>query len=111
MFFTVNGKTLKHFSSVISVSICLFIHFWSFPKFLWPHLRKKQYILQEGDVSRYENFIVKGVTRTYEVDDKGQEHVVQFGMEDWWVGDLYSFLSETPSTYNIDCLEDVRTCA
>ncbi len=70
--------------------------------------RKKQYILQEGDVTRFETFITKGLTRTYEVDEKGQEHVVQFGLEGWWVGDLYSFLSETPSKYNIDCLEDTE---
>jgi CRP-like cAMP-binding protein len=70
--------------------------------------RKRQYILQEGEVARYETFIVKGITRTYEVDDKGQEHIVQFGLEDWWVGDLYSFLTESPSSYNIDCLEDTQ---
>ena len=76
--------------------------------FTFRKFRKRQYILQEGDVTRYETFILKGVTRTYEVDDKGQEHVVQFGLEDWWVGDLYSFLTETPTTYNIDCLEDTE---
>lgn len=69
-------------------------------------LRRRQYILQEGNVARFETFIVTGATRTYEVDEKDQEHVVQFGLEDWWVGDLYSFLTETPSKYNIDCLED-----
>lgn len=71
--------------------------------------RKRQYILQEGDVTRHETFIVKGITRTYEVDEKGQEHIVQFGPEDWWVGDLYSFLTQAPSRYNIDCLEDTDT--
>jgi CRP-like cAMP-binding protein len=70
--------------------------------------RKRQYIMQEGDVTRYETYILSGLTRTYEVDDKGQEHVVQFGLEDWWVGDLYSFLTETPTTYNVDCLEDTE---
>jgi len=70
--------------------------------------RKHQYILQEGDLTRYETFIVKGLTRTYEVDEKGQEHIVHFGLEDWWVGDLYSFLAETPTAYNIDCLEDTE---
>lgn len=68
--------------------------------------RKRQFILQEGDVSRYESFIVSGLTRTYEIDEKGQEHVLQFGMEDWWIGDMYSFFTETPSTCNIDCLEE-----
>ena len=42
----------------------------------------------------------------YEVDSKGQEHVLQFGPPGWWVGNLYSFLSDTPSEYLIDCLED-----
>jgi len=70
--------------------------------------RKHQYILQEGDITRHESFVAQGLTRTYEVDDKGQEHIVQFGPEDWWVGDMYSFLTETPTRYNIDCLEDTE---
>jgi CRP-like cAMP-binding protein len=76
--------------------------------FSFRNFRKRQYLLQEGEINRHETFIVKGVTRTYEVDEKGQEHIVQFGLEDWWVGDLYSFLTETPSKYNIDCLEDTQ---
>lgn len=71
--------------------------------------RKHQYVLQEGDVCRHETFIVSGLTRTYEVNDKGQEMVMQFGPTDWWVGDLYSFLTDTPSKVNIDCLEDSET--
>src|SRR6476469_8339886 len=70
--------------------------------------RKNQYILQEANIAVYETFVVKGLTRTYEVDDKGQEHVLFFGPEDWWVGDLYSFLSSTPSKYNVDCLEETE---
>lgn len=70
--------------------------------------RKHKYILQQGDIARYETFIVKGLTRTYEVDEKGHEHVLQFGLEDWWVGDLYSFLTNIPTFYNIDCLEDTE---
>ena len=68
--------------------------------------RKRQYILQEGDISRWETYVVAGLTRTYEVDDKGMEHVMQFGPEDWWVGDLYSFLTESATRFNVDCLED-----
>ncbi len=70
--------------------------------------RKHQYMLQDGEIARYETFIVRGVTRVYEVNEKGQEHILQFGLEDWWVGDLYSFLTETPTMYNIDCLEDTE---
>ena len=69
-------------------------------------LRKKQYLLQAGDVSRHECFVNKGCLRTYLVDEKGQEHIVQFGIEEWWTGDMYSFITGQPSLYHIDALED-----
>ena len=70
--------------------------------------RKNQYILQQGDIARYETLVVKGLTRTYEVNDDGHEHILFFGPEDWWVGDLYSFLSGQATVYNVDCLEDTE---
>ncbi|MBT1696277.1 Crp/Fnr family transcriptional regulator [Fulvivirgaceae bacterium PWU4] len=69
-------------------------------------LRKRQYLLQAGDVSKYENFVMRGLLRAYTVDDKGQEHVAMFAMEGWWISDLYSFLTDTPATLHIDALED-----
>jgi CRP-like cAMP-binding protein len=69
-------------------------------------LKKKQYVLQEGDIARHEYFVNKGCLRTYTIDEKGQEHVIQFAIEDWWIGDMYSFLTQTPAKYTIDALED-----
>ena len=71
-------------------------------------LRKRQYLLQAGDVSRHEYFVNSGCLRAYTVDDKGMEHIVQFAIEDWWINDMYSFLTQTPATYNIDVLEDAE---
>jgi CRP-like cAMP-binding protein len=69
-------------------------------------IRKKQYLLQEGDVCKYAAFVEKGFLRCYTVDDKGNEHILQFAFEGWWMADQYSFLTNTPSRYNIDALED-----
>lgn len=69
-------------------------------------LRKKQYLLQAGDISRHECFVNKGCLRTYLLDEKGQEHIVQFAFEDYWTGDMYSFITGQPSLYHIDALED-----
>lgn len=69
-------------------------------------LRKKQYLLQEGEVWKYNAFISKGCLRTYSVDDKGNEHVIGLGVECWWIGDRESLLTEMPSRYNIDAIED-----
>ena len=74
--------------------------------FLPKKLRKKQYLLQEGDVCKYTAFVEKGMLRTFTVDEKGNEPILQFSMEGWWVADLYSFFTGEPSPYNIEALED-----
>jgi len=74
--------------------------------FIPKKLRKKQYLLQEGDVCRYTAFVEKGKLRTFTVDEKGNEPILQFSMEGWWIADLYSFLTEEPSMYNIEALEE-----
>lgn len=69
-------------------------------------VRKKQFLLQEGDVSRYQVFVNKGLLRSYTIDEKGAEHILQFALEGWWTADLYSFFTEEPSHFNIEALED-----
>jgi CRP-like cAMP-binding protein len=69
-------------------------------------IRKGQYLLQEGQVSKYAAFIVKGAMRQYSVDDKGVEHIVGLLIENWWAVDRESDIMLTPSLYNIDAWED-----
>ncbi len=76
--------------------------------FRYRKYRKNQYLLQQGDMARYETYVLKGMLRTYLVDRKGLEHVMKFSPEDWWAGDLYSLHMEKPTSYNIDCLEDTE---
>ena len=71
-------------------------------------LRKKQYLLQEGNVCKYMSFVEKGLLRSYNVDDKGLEHMIQFAWEGWWIADTYSFLSGDSAAYNIDAIEDTE---
>lgn len=56
-------------------------------------LKRKEFLLRQGELCKTENFIVKGCTRTFSTDQNGFEHIVMFGIEDWWVGDLFSFLT------------------
>ncbi|MRG43526.1 cyclic nucleotide-binding domain-containing protein [Chitinophaga sp. SYP-B3965] len=67
--------------------------------------RKHQYLLQEGQVCKYEYFILKGCCRQFEVDAEGKENVLQFSIEGWWITDLDSMLTQQPSLFNIDVLE------
>jgi len=76
------------------------------PFFIRKRLRRKQYLLQEGDVCRYLSFVAKGLLRSYNVDEKGDEHMSIFGWEGWWISDFNSFLSVVPAMFYIDAIED-----
>lgn len=67
--------------------------------------KRKQFLLQEGDVCRQLSFIVKGLIKSYSVDEKGNDHINLFGWEGWWVSDFYSFLHSTPAQLNIEAIE------
>jgi CRP-like cAMP-binding protein len=65
--------------------------------FIPKKLRKRQYLLQDGDICKYTAFVEKGMLRTFTIDEKGNQPILQFSMEGWWVADLYSFLTNEPS--------------
>ncbi|MDM1295335.1 Crp/Fnr family transcriptional regulator [Sphingobacterium sp. N143] len=68
-------------------------------------VRKKQYLLEEGEISKHIAFITKGSMRQYYTDEKGIEHIVNLYIENWWVCDRESFAMGTPSIYSIDAWE------
>ena len=69
-------------------------------------IRKRQYIDQPGYISAYRNYVVKGAFRSYFIDNEGKEHTVQIAIEDWFVSDFYSYITQTPATLFVEALED-----
>jgi CRP-like cAMP-binding protein len=69
-------------------------------------MRKGEYLLQEGEQSKYLAFVISGCLRSYTIDAGGEEHIDQFGFDGWWITDLYSYLTGRKSTYFIDALEN-----
>jgi len=67
---------------------------------------KKTYLLQEGEICRFEAYINKGCIRTYYINENGIEVTLQFAIEDWWVSDITSFHEQKPSRMFIETLED-----
>jgi len=51
-------------------------------------IKRRRFLLQEGDICRALAFVNKGCLRSYTVDPDGKEHIVQFAIEDWWISDL-----------------------
>lgn len=69
-------------------------------------IKKRQFIDQPGYISKYRNYIVKGAFRSFYVDSDGKEHTVQIAIEDWFVSDFYSYITQTPATLFVEALED-----
>nr|WP_244154065.1 Crp/Fnr family transcriptional regulator [Myroides odoratimimus] len=70
------------------------------------YVKKKDYLLTAGAVCDFEAFVVQGCFKEYCLDEKGEEHIIHFSIEDWWLADLESYNYERPSKIFIQALED-----
>jgi CRP-like cAMP-binding protein len=70
--------------------------------------RKHQYLVQAGDPAPNDHFVIKGLLRSFYIDDLGKTHILQFAMEDWWISDPQAYHNRQTATLNIDCLEDTQ---
>ena len=69
-------------------------------------LKKKEILLFAGEQSSHMRFISEGCLRSYYMDGEAKEHIIQFGIEDWWINDLYSYLTNTPSKQFIQAIDN-----
>jgi CRP-like cAMP-binding protein len=75
-------------------------------RFVPKKARKRQFLLNAGDVCQYMIFVERGMLRSFTDDKDGGEHTMQFAMEGWWISDMSSFFSGDKSNYNIEALEE-----
>lgn len=68
-------------------------------------LRRRQYILQAGDVCRHYTFVAEGCLRMYQTDEQGREHCVLFAVEEEWITDIGSMHNRKPSHFHIEAVE------
>ncbi|TDQ15079.1 CRP-like cAMP-binding protein [Algoriphagus boseongensis] len=69
-------------------------------------IKRRQFILQEGDICKHYTYVVEGCFKMYLIDPNGKEHNLQFAIENWWIGDIGSFHSEEPSKLTVEALEN-----
>jgi CRP/FNR family transcriptional regulator len=68
-------------------------------------IKRKQYILQEGDICKSFTYVLEGCFKMYGVDNSGAEHNLVFATEDDWISDIGSLHKETPSQLYIEAIE------
>ncbi len=76
-----------------------------FSKLTLKIFQKKDYILREGKICTNRYFIISGLVRSFYIDNKGNEKITQFAIQNWWVTSMESFIKKTPSAISIQALE------
>ena len=74
--------------------------------FIPKKLLKGGFLLREGDISKYGAFVCKGFLRSYVIDNKGKEHIIQFAPENWWISDKGAGGEGSKASCFIDAIED-----
>ncbi|MCE3227366.1 MAG: putative transcriptional regulator, Crp/Fnr family [Bacteroidetes bacterium] len=107
-----NGKNHDNDHSLLKTSIAAHAHLSESEFFRFVSLavirkyKKGQFLIPEGSTTRKTHFMRKGAAIAYFIDSSGDEHVIQFGIEGWWISDLQSFINGGPARLNVRAIED-----
>ncbi|WP_010516717.1 Crp/Fnr family transcriptional regulator [Croceivirga radicis] len=81
----------------------------AFTSLLQPlELKKKENLIHPGTYIQHEFFVESGCLIAYYLDKKGHKHIIQFAIEDWWVGDFDAFYNKIPSKLYIEAIENAK---
>ncbi|PNW26388.1 Crp/Fnr family transcriptional regulator [Formosa algae] len=69
---------------------------------------KGQFLLKPGTHVKHEYFVIKGCLKAYYLDVKGSKHILQFAIENWWIGDFNAFYNQIASNLYIEAIEDAQ---
>jgi CRP-like cAMP-binding protein len=72
------------------------------------NFKSKTILLSSGEIANCTYFVNSGILRSFNINDNIIEHVLHFACEDWWIGDMYSYISEKPGNLFIEVLEDAE---
>lgn len=72
------------------------------------HYKTKTILLHAGEICKHSYFVNSGILRSFTINDHIVEHVLHFACEGWWIGDMYSLLSQKPGNLFIEVIEDAE---
>ena len=68
----------------------------------------KTVLLNAGEVCKHSYFVNSGILRSFNINDNIVEHVLQFACEGWWIGDMYSLITQKPGNLYVEVNEDAE---
>jgi CRP-like cAMP-binding protein len=98
-----SGNLKKHISRFVKMTGQDYSEMLKY--FTVTEVAKKQNLLSEGKICKYNYFVNKGCLRLFFINEKGVEQTIQFALENWWLADYTSFSSQKPSGFYIQAVE------
>lgn len=77
-------------------------------RFTSKRFKKHQFLIQEGELVRYNYFVLAGLLKLVYTDGVGKPHILSFALEDWWETDFSAYYTQSPATLSLECLEDTE---
>ncbi|AZB16410.1 Crp/Fnr family transcriptional regulator [Chryseobacterium indologenes] len=94
-------KNISRYITLTEEEVEIFKSFWTEKT-----LEKGEYLLRNGNVCRYDNYVVSGLLKAFYINaENGNEEILYFSIDDWWASDIDSFSKQRVSVYNIQALE------
>lgn len=68
-------------------------------------LARGEQLQRAGEIADQTCFVVKGLLRSYALDEDGYEHILRFAAEGWWLGDPESARKREPTQVFFEAIE------
>ncbi len=69
-------------------------------------VKKRQFIEQPNFICTHQTYVVDGALRSYFVNAEGDEHTIQFAVDDWFISDFNSYIHQVPASLYVEAIED-----
>ncbi|MBF4470197.1 Crp/Fnr family transcriptional regulator [Flavobacterium sp. HJJ] len=94
----------KHLQKFIEINEEEFFEISSF--FQVKKVKKKENLLEQGQISKSHYFVLNGCLRKFFVNDKGIELTTEFAIENWWMTDNFAYERGLATDFYIQAVEN-----
>ncbi len=66
---------------------------------------KNSFLVKPNEICKYQTYVVKGALRSYFLTSSGDEHTIQFAVEDWFISDFNSYITQNEASLYVQACE------
>ncbi len=96
----------KHLAKFIDIDEQEFTDIMTY--FRMDGFNKKENLLSQGQVCKYNYFVLNGCLRKFFINDKGTETTTHFALETWWITDSFAYELHSETEFYIQAVEDAE---